>query len=378
MRGWPTALALSLAGAVAFHHPGSAVREAAACAAAPPEGATVRIADEEALIAWDEASGVEHFVRRATFTSTAASFGFLVPTPTRPELGEVADDVFKKLQQAITPERVERAGPLSVRVGSLFMGGDKSSAAPESPTASAALVRVLEEKRVAGFDATVLEADDPAALSSWLAERGFAQSPALKEWLARYVEQRWKITAFKLAQPADPERPEAARELGTKAVRLSFKTDRPFYPYREPADQREPTAAPPGSPHKSARRLRVYFVGAARMSGALGESGSWNVTTPFAAPYSASASELGVPSLPGDAWLTVFEDAQYPRPGSDEVFFARAADQAPIKPAPYVVVRDRVIFVPIELLGLGVVGLAATGMWLWGRKRGAPRTRGDA
>lgn len=44
---------------------GCASRAAHACAPAPPDGAAVRIADEEALIAWSAETKTEHFVRRA-------------------------------------------------------------------------------------------------------------------------------------------------------------------------------------------------------------------------------------------------------------------------------------------------------------------------
>src|SRR5687767_14101894 len=80
------------------------VRTADACAAAPPAGAEVRIAEEEALIIWDPATKTEHFIRRAAFHSTAPKFGFLVPTPTVPQLGEVSDAQFSFLAALIRPE----------------------------------------------------------------------------------------------------------------------------------------------------------------------------------------------------------------------------------------------------------------------------------
>ena len=49
----------------------------------------------------------------------------------------------------------------------------------------AAPVRVLQAKRVAGHDVRVLEADDPAALATWLAEHGYASGPALTAWLVK-------------------------------------------------------------------------------------------------------------------------------------------------------------------------------------------------
>ena len=51
--------------------------------------------------------------------------------------------------------------------------------------------------------------------------------------------------------------------FATQAVRMSFTTDRPFFPYREPSDQRE------GETVFAGRFLRVFLVAGQRMQGAL-------------------------------------------------------------------------------------------------------------
>src|SRR5262249_16123175 len=65
-----------------------------ACATAPPAGEEVKPAEEEALIVWDSVHHVEHFIRRAGFRTSAQSFGFLVPTPSKPELTEIDAGIF--------------------------------------------------------------------------------------------------------------------------------------------------------------------------------------------------------------------------------------------------------------------------------------------
>jgi hypothetical protein len=59
---------------------------ARACAAAPPPGHTVTIEGVEAIILWDAPTGIEQFIRRASFETEAPGFGFIVPTPSVPEL----------------------------------------------------------------------------------------------------------------------------------------------------------------------------------------------------------------------------------------------------------------------------------------------------
>ena len=61
----------------------------------------VEIADEEAVIFWDPETHVEHFIRKATFRSSAPAFGFLVPTPSTPKLDEVPETVFGELEHEV-------------------------------------------------------------------------------------------------------------------------------------------------------------------------------------------------------------------------------------------------------------------------------------
>jgi hypothetical protein len=109
---------------------------------------------------------------------------------------------------------------------------------------------------------------------------------------------------------------------------MSFTTDKPFYPYREPEDQRGPEAS------KEKRLLRVYFIGAERVEGTVGEAGEWKAAVPWSktiqdADRTALLGKLKLENEPFPAtwWLTEFEDRSSPRPGTDEVFFNQAKEQ---------------------------------------------------
>lgn len=339
----------------------AAPRDASACAPAPMAGQVVNIADEAALIVWDASQHIEHFIRRATFRTSAKDFGFLVPTPTRPTLAEASDAVFASLDNAIRPEvRVETTRGLEPTLACGFFLMRSSASRDDMQAAGVAPVRVLDEVRVAGYDATVLEADDAAALARWLADHRYATTPTLTAWLTPYVAMHWKITAFRVASP-DPNDP---RPPGTSPVRLSFNTDTPFYPYREPEDQRLPTTAP--------RSLRVHMVAPQRMDARLGERGVWPGAIAYASARDDMASLLS--SLQGVTvsagwWLTSWDDRSSPRPGTDEVFFSPAASQARWLPPPVVVYRSDRVPVPLDLLGLaGVVGAL---VWRRARRRRA-------
>ena len=77
--------------ALALSHP-EPVR---ACAPAPPAGVDVTILAEEALIIWDEVAKRQHFIRRADFQTDADALGFIVPTPSMPELAEAEAALFR-------------------------------------------------------------------------------------------------------------------------------------------------------------------------------------------------------------------------------------------------------------------------------------------
>jgi len=326
---------------------------ASACAAIGPDGSRIDISAEAALIVWDEANRTEHFIRRASFESTAYDFGFLVPTPSLPEIAESDDEVFTRLAD-ITKPRIE----YRTRTASLGCGAGKYA----SETAGKADgVMVLQQGRVGDHDLVSLKFDPKAgtveqgsqALADWLVRFGYGFGTTLKEWVEPYVKNGWVITAFRIAgaKPAEPQPratgksnnrfvPELNR-LRAKPVRLTFKTDRPFYPYREPADMRDV------SQNRNSRMLKVYFIADKRFSGTIGDATPFPGRTVWADALQSSErtdviAKAKLPSNVGPAeWLlTEFEDRSTPRPGTDEVYFQPSADQSAVARPPYVYYRD--------------------------------------
>lgn len=328
-----------------------------ACAPAmPKDQPPLRIRGEEALIVWDEAHKEEHFVRKAIFDTSVKSFGFLVPTPTRPKLAEASPAVFDALANLTKPEVVEETR-WTVLPSLLFLSMRSKS---ESIAAGvpAGAVRVLEETRVAGMDATVLAATDADALGRWLGERGFEFRPALRDWLKPYVDAGYTLTAFRYERP-DVAGPGAiAVPIAPTAVRLSFKSERPLYPYREPSD----AAAVPG------RTLSLFLVGPRRLDGALGAGAApWiSASTRFADAVAAAplAATLAGVTLPDKPWVTQIVDETSLR-AREDVFF-RPGD-ARVRPPPFAIYKDRELFLPLELI------LPAILLFVWRlRKRRRP------
>ncbi len=327
-----------------------APQSAHGCAVAPHRGEYVEIASETAAIFWDPKTKTEHFIRAASFTTSSADFGFLVPTPTLPEFGEVPQSLFAQFSAQTAPRYEYRTQVVEIDppggCGMLpeAMVGERSNAAPAGAARDG--VQVLDRGRVGGFERVSLKADDPTELLKWLSKNGYDARPELKAWLQWYTDNNWVVTAFKIA--SDPEggprtvathsSPPIARTAAQSAIRMSFKSELPFYPYREPEDQRQ-HAESSGRP----RLLRVFFMSDGRFDGTIGDKRRWPGQTVWSKELTAPqfeplASAAGV-KLPADGkWtLTEFEDKSSPRPGMDEVYFARSEDQSAVERPPVVI-----------------------------------------
>jgi len=333
-------------------------RELSACAPAPHAGDTVSIVEESAVIVWDAAARTQHFIRRATFRGGARDFGFLVPTPTVPTLAEVSDGIFDELETRTRREtvHVERRALDWTPLAGIFL---VSKGATE--TNAGAAVEVLSTQKVAGYDAVVLDASDAGALQAWLSEHGYAASADLTAWLDAYVQQRWKITAFKI----DPQGSFAAR---TSAVKMSFATERPFFPYREPASQ--------GA--TDVRSLRVWFLGPERVNGTIGEGGHWAGVLVWSKTlddvFRGNVARMAEVVLPGSTRLSAYVDTSSLRPRTDDLFFARDADQSVYVPPPYVHENVVTTWIPADVVLL----IAAVPAFVLIRRKRRKRTNIDA
>ncbi len=261
--------------------------------------ARVVIAGEEALIAWDPERRIEHFVRTASFSNPPSDFGFLVPTPTRPELHEVRADVFRQLFSIYRAHSRRRGAARSRR-----SRGGGGSGGPS--------VQVVEEREVAGMDAAVLLANDATALRRWLQGNGYAADATLDAWLEVYTVKGWYLTAYKI-------RPGDQGSVKTRAVRMSFQTDTPFYPYSEP--QRGETVGRP---------LRISVVAPWKARADEGSLNPWEKVGYASQPTGHRLTDALNEVIPRSAlseglWLTVFDEPASLR-GTQDVFFEPAAD----------------------------------------------------
>src|SRR5262249_50383851 len=149
-----------------------------------------------------------------------------------------------------------------------------------------------------------------------LKEHEYANSPAVVDWAKPYVEEKWKFTAMKVAKKdaAAGDEPAAppAKDLSASAIRISFTTDEPLFPYREPA-----SAEAAKELNAPSRTLRIFFLSDARFDGKFKDSPNapWSGKVVWAdelrnEQLAAILEQLKVPETAGPAlqWLTEFSD----------------------------------------------------------------------
>lgn len=281
-----------------------------ACCAVSAIGSHVVNADQTVVMVWDKQRQTQHFIRKADFRTDASDIGFLVPSPSRPWLDESGNAAFSQLETITAPK---------VSYGGGFPLG--CSAAPTY--ALAGRVTVIEEKRVAGFDATVLTARSGADLVNWLKDNGFAYSPAVAEWAKPYLGGDWHFTALKIRKDK-----AANDDIKAAALRISFKTDRPIFPYREPdsAGSGDNLAA-------KSRLLRIYFIAEAQYEGRINGSQPWSGKTKWSGDITAHRktliNSLNLPESTGPSnwWLTEIEDQWPYKTAAGDVYFSPATRQ---------------------------------------------------
>ena len=296
---------------------------------------------EQAVIIWDEAHKTEHFIRQADIYTKDPDLGFLVPTPTVPQLVEADSRIFKLAAEVGQPTKVQEiihprpfkifgpvlAGPLGIIAMPMtaLLSGMSNGDQPE----------ILSEQNVAGYHAVTLAADNPAVLTGWLRQNNYEWTSELAGWLKPYVDHGWKLTAFKLIKRDLPKRGRWHEDepIVTGAIRLSFTTDQPFFPYSEPRNRQQ---ADWGSPY--GRTLRIAVLSAQRMQGAM-KGIMWPGNLQFAGSpdpgtkskwkandWLAFAKLNGTMTLP--ATLTYWRDDSNPRPGYRDLYFSPDQDQS--------------------------------------------------
>ena len=285
--------------------------QALACCIVSP-GEEVLMTHENVVIVWDEKAKVQHFIRQANFDSQAKNFGFIVPTPSVPEFSVARKEAFSLLQDLVPPPRK--------------FGCESPTEGVAASAGATGEVEVLKEEQVGDYQATVVKATDGQALNDWLKKNGFVSRPAMTEWLDGYTTKQWVFTALKYkAKQKSLYKPDRDSTTRTNAIRISFKTDRPHYPYKMPKDT---------WPEGHNRPLKLYFVAANEIDAKyVDTSDHWEAKKEWSGPLPESkrialAVDIGLKEsdLPANAQVTIFENGRNENGYDEDLIFVAASN----------------------------------------------------
>lgn len=315
--------------------PLTAVALAALAATATPccviSGAEqVAMADQNNIIIWDAAAKTQHFIRNAQFRTQESNFSFVAPSPAVPNLESVDESVFLTLEHHIAANTVSQK-----QSEKAMASGDSVSASPE----------IIQQKQVGNFLATTLKANDGQAIADWLTENDYQTTPDTAQWLDFYAKKGWVLTAFKLNRAANYN-PEL-NLYSTGAIRMSFKTERPFNPFFVPANNLDPA---------SRSSLRLHFISLDRHQATL-ESELWREPTSvvslnaFVADQLVRKLKLPFTAIPDSALVSTYSSA-FPVPAKDDIYFLPLGTATVTPPSSTAQANSAVAF------GLGALALA--------------------
>jgi hypothetical protein len=194
---------------------------ACGCGAYIPDRAGASVVDERAMVAWDGKTQDILMAFNVSGSSDKAAWVMPVPSAAKVSLGDT--EMFDELRR-LTAARVEYHDSWWPTFTWLLPGAGPS----ETAGAPGGAVNVLGRQRIGPFDVTRLAADDPTALATWLADKGFPRPGGLEANLAPYIADHWEIVAIQLA----PAKAGESLTGDLQPLRLSFTSDKLVYPMR--------------------------------------------------------------------------------------------------------------------------------------------------
>ena len=150
----------------------------------PPGPYPIYEAGQKAAIFYQD--GVEHLILSVQFTGeTKSGFGWVIPTPGKPEVEKGDETMFSKLASLTVPKKslLEKIKGEDAYYGIMEGGLSAKSLDLQEETS----VEVIEEKQVGILDIAVLQAEKVQDLLDWMDEKGY-KFPGSQEYYRDYPE----------------------------------------------------------------------------------------------------------------------------------------------------------------------------------------------
>ena len=263
---------------------------------------------ETALVVWDPDTKLEHVIVAARFDHVHGHVAFFIPTPAK----AAASEVHANMPRAFA---------------SLIQRYRDRSPSWEVPSLPGGLPRPWVT--FGSIDAPTFSVQDLVGngdqLNALLPPGPLANTASLRDWFAHYATRGGSIVAL--------HGEAQGGAFTTPYLQISFSSQRPYYPYREPpraADDVE-RGVVPGT---TARVLRIYVLTTERVQMRIGGSvpsmaQAWLSLEPRHDELREAFGETLYAELElapeRRYWLTSFEDYHVVRPGDDDLQFEHLA-----------------------------------------------------
>ncbi len=201
-------------------------------------GNPVNQTGEQILFAVDRDAGTIEAHVRIQYQGPSDAFAWIVPTPTRPEVGVSSESVFTRLDQRLRPQWLADYR----QVGECDWGGDffESDAAaggggaPTDEDGGGRGVTVVEQSQVGPYDYAILQATDVEVLFEWLQDNDYDIPDVIMPFVEPYVlmGEDMHFVSFKLSKDNDSG--------DIQPVTLRYESTKPMIPIQLTAVATEP------------------------------------------------------------------------------------------------------------------------------------------
>ncbi len=168
------------------------------------------------------------FIPQLNFEGDAEDFGILVPVPSLPELSTVNAQVFSEasfLTQPLVRSSGQGCGCDDDSNVFLAFPDEARFSAEDGAIVADDGVNIIFEEVVGAYNATVLQANNPGALTVWLQENGYQYELADSSVLAEYVQDNWFFVAMQLDPSQVPQFVDRWWSATTSPAKISFTYD---------------------------------------------------------------------------------------------------------------------------------------------------------
>lgn len=185
--------------------------------------------EEKIALFWNATNQSEDLIRQISWNKEEKHLGFIVPTPTIPEVYDVADkNLFDHIEQIVRRDEIK---VLKFKYSLLSYMISSSNSLKEnlfSKGVSNDAIQLVSEKELLYFKVIVLKAKTLKDIKQWFKENNFSYDENYDSWLENYIRKGFYFSAFQFRSDKNMDENESS------VVGIRFSAKKPFHPWSEP------------------------------------------------------------------------------------------------------------------------------------------------